>query len=504
MAKDLFRSAARKRQTLFNAWLMLNNPLAIELIGDAGWDCVTIDHQHGAGGNETMLSCLTAAKAAGLPAIVRVANNDPGLVGRALDAGAQGVMCPLIENVAEAESFVQAVKYPPRGNRSWGPYRQDWATGRLVSNRQLVGTIACPQTETWGSLRRSSTPSSPDFEGVDMVYFGPNDPPASRGASTSGRSPGEAGGETWPRHARRRHDADLLQRRRIAAADSGRLAGGCLNRYRLLPPSRGDARLDLQAPDRPARYPKDLAIERWRADPVPNCCILASALRHNAPNPLRRLTFLCLCATVPTNTRNGSGGENNTRSGSSLAAFWAFCRGRRGFHARCSTVTSPDQQRSGTGCSDFAALTPAGARRRQGPRRGGWCGVVWVKPEEVTPVSAALRSCRICRGGGATYTIFPGLSSCRVPGHYPKADGISDMLPYANDLAEILSPLFFSMMLASGARSLSLYAPYFLGYEVFATTHRSVTSTPSSRLKPSILTAPDFPDGNASILTAET
>lgn len=63
MAKDLFRSAARKRQTLFNAWSMLNDPLAVELIGEAGWDCVTIDQQHGAGGNETLLSCLTAAKA---------------------------------------------------------------------------------------------------------------------------------------------------------------------------------------------------------------------------------------------------------------------------------------------------------------------------------------------------------------------------------------------------------------------------------------------------------
>ncbi len=150
MAKDLFRSAARKRQTLFNAWLMMNNPLAIELIGDAGWDCVTIDQQHGAGGNETMLSCLTAAKAAGLPAIVRVANNDPGLVGRALDAGAQGVMCPLIENVAEAESFVQAVKYPPRGNRSWGPYRAKiGATGDYFKTANRF-TIACPQIRDLG------------------------------------------------------------------------------------------------------------------------------------------------------------------------------------------------------------------------------------------------------------------------------------------------------------------------------------------------------------------
>jgi len=117
MREDRFRTAAKDR-TLFNAWLTLNNPFLIELIGEAGWDCITIDQQHGLGGNEVLLACLTAARACGLPAIVRVAENDPGLIGRALDAGAQGIMCPLIGNVEDAEAFVQAVKYPPRGQRS--------------------------------------------------------------------------------------------------------------------------------------------------------------------------------------------------------------------------------------------------------------------------------------------------------------------------------------------------------------------------------------------------
>ena len=173
MPKDLFRSAARRHKTLFNAWLTMNNPLAIELIGDTGWDCVTIDQQHGAGGNDTMLSCLTAARAAGMPAIVRVANNDHGLVGRALDAGAQGIMCPLIENVGQAESFVQAVKYPPRGRRSWGPYKAKIGVSGdyfKIANRF---TIACPQIETKGAL--SDLDSILGLKGVDMVCFGPND-----------------------------------------------------------------------------------------------------------------------------------------------------------------------------------------------------------------------------------------------------------------------------------------------------------------------------------------
>ena len=123
MPEDRFRKAAKDGRTLLNAWLTLNSPFLIELIGQAGWDCVTIDQQHGLGGNEAMVHCLTAAKASNMPALARVAENDPGLVGRALDAGAQGVICPLIATVEDAEALVQAVKFPPHGNRSWGPYR---------------------------------------------------------------------------------------------------------------------------------------------------------------------------------------------------------------------------------------------------------------------------------------------------------------------------------------------------------------------------------------------
>ncbi|MEM7192698.1 MAG: aldolase/citrate lyase family protein, partial [Pseudomonadota bacterium] len=123
--------------------------------------------------NETLLACLTAAKAAGLPAMVRVANNDAGLVGRALDAGAQGVMCPLIHTINEAEAFVQAVKYPPRGQRSWGPYRAKiGVTGDYFKTANRF-TIACPQIETEGALQDLNGILA--LKGVEMVCVGPND-----------------------------------------------------------------------------------------------------------------------------------------------------------------------------------------------------------------------------------------------------------------------------------------------------------------------------------------
>jgi 4-hydroxy-2-oxoheptanedioate aldolase len=173
MPGDRFREAQKARRTLFNAWLTLNNPFLIELIGEAGWDCITIDQQHGLGGNEALVACLTAARACGLPAIVRVANNDPGLVGRALDAGAQGIMCPLINNVDEAEAFVRAVKYPPRGLRSWGPYRARLGHEDDHFTTANAFTIACPQIETKGALDQLDDILG--LDGVDMVCFGPND-----------------------------------------------------------------------------------------------------------------------------------------------------------------------------------------------------------------------------------------------------------------------------------------------------------------------------------------
>ncbi len=173
MGGDPFRRAARERHTLFNAWLTLNSPFIIELIAEAGWDCVTIDQQHGLGGHDQMVACLTAAKASGVPALVRVAENDAGLIGQALDAGAQGVICPLINTVEDADRFVRAVKFPPRGQRSWGPYRARLDLPGDYFTQANDWTIACAQIETKGAL--DDLDAILALPGLDMVCLGPND-----------------------------------------------------------------------------------------------------------------------------------------------------------------------------------------------------------------------------------------------------------------------------------------------------------------------------------------
>jgi 4-hydroxy-2-oxoheptanedioate aldolase len=172
LAQDMFRRTAQEGRTLLCAWLSINSSSLIQAIGQAGWNCILIDQQHGLGGNDAMVNCLTAAKAEGLPALIRVAENDPGLIGRALDAGAQGIVCPLIDSAEDAQRLVQATKYPPLGTRSWGPYRAQLNLRDYVP-RANAWTIACPQIETRGALDALDDILS--IKGVDMICFGPND-----------------------------------------------------------------------------------------------------------------------------------------------------------------------------------------------------------------------------------------------------------------------------------------------------------------------------------------
>jgi 4-hydroxy-2-oxoheptanedioate aldolase len=159
-------------KTLFNAWLSLGSPFAVEIAAEAGADLVTIDQQHGIGGHTELLGALMAAGAGRVPALVRVPVNDSGLIGRALDAGAHGVVCPMINNADDAFALVSAVKFPPLGRRSLGPYRARLAIPDYIRAAN-DWTIACAQIETKTSLdnldKILATP------GIDMVCAGPND-----------------------------------------------------------------------------------------------------------------------------------------------------------------------------------------------------------------------------------------------------------------------------------------------------------------------------------------
>ena len=169
---DALREKLARGKPLFNAWLSMGTPFVVEMVAEAGCDLVTIDQQHGIGGNAELLGCLTAARAANVPALVRVANNDVGLIGRALDAGAQGVICPMVNTPDDARRLVDAVKYPPQGSRSWGPYRARLGLGDYFRDANRW-TIACGQIETKAAL--ADLDAILATPGLDMICAGPND-----------------------------------------------------------------------------------------------------------------------------------------------------------------------------------------------------------------------------------------------------------------------------------------------------------------------------------------
>jgi 4-hydroxy-2-oxoheptanedioate aldolase len=147
--------------------------IGAEIFSAAGVDYVCVDQQHGVIGYDSMVPMFQAIRAEGSAPITRVLSNDPFLIMKALDAGAWGVIVPLVNNAEDAARAVAACRYPPRGMRSYGPVRAAGVIGSRVPE-ELGGEVLClVMVETREALERveeiTSTP------GLDGVYIGPSD-----------------------------------------------------------------------------------------------------------------------------------------------------------------------------------------------------------------------------------------------------------------------------------------------------------------------------------------
>lgn len=142
-------------------------------MGRAGFDWIGVDTQHGLIGYETMLELLRAASIITTPVIVRVAANDAAQIGRALDAGADGVIVPMIETEDDIRRAIEACKYAPMGNRSWGPMRAALKAEVFTPESANENVLCIPQVETVLGVENITV--IVDTPGVDVVYVGPND-----------------------------------------------------------------------------------------------------------------------------------------------------------------------------------------------------------------------------------------------------------------------------------------------------------------------------------------
>lgn len=164
-------------ETLCTAWSGVPDALTVEIVAKQGFDAVTLDMQHGGHNEDSVLRCIPAIQAAGKPAIVRIPVGRFDMASRALDFGAEAVIAPMVNSVADAKAFAAAMKYPPLGQRSWGPTyafprhgRGDQAEWLHESNQR---TLAFAMIETRAALE--ALDGILETPGIDGIFVGPSD-----------------------------------------------------------------------------------------------------------------------------------------------------------------------------------------------------------------------------------------------------------------------------------------------------------------------------------------
>jgi 4-hydroxy-2-oxoheptanedioate aldolase len=196
-------------------WMLSDNPQAVERIaaagdGAAGYDYVCFDAQHGLLDYRALRDGLTALDACGCPGLVRVQDNQQFFIGQALDAGAAGVIVPMVNTADDARDAVAACRYPPTGRRSFGPVRAELRMPTTPAEADAA-VLCLPMIETAEGLANveaiAATP------GVDGLYIGPSDLRLGIG----GASPDDP--------ALDGAFADALDRIRAAAAAAGVVVG---------------------------------------------------------------------------------------------------------------------------------------------------------------------------------------------------------------------------------------------------------------------------------------
>ena len=173
MRKNKVLARWRQGEQTIGAWLSLANTHTAELMANAGFDWLCIDLQHGLLDYQDLLHMLPAISTTATLPLVRVSANDPGEIMKVLDAGALGVIVPMVNDRAEAERAVAACLYPPKGNRSFGPVRAALYGGSNYAG-EANDEIACiAMVETREGLENlEGIVTTPNLGGV---YIGPSD-----------------------------------------------------------------------------------------------------------------------------------------------------------------------------------------------------------------------------------------------------------------------------------------------------------------------------------------
>lgn len=173
MQNNKLREIWKSGGNTVNGWLGLPCNMSAEVVARAGFESVTIDMQHGCVPFENVVPMFQAIGQTDAVPMIRVPWNEPGIIMRVLDAGAMGVICPMINTVEEAKALVQACRYPPLGGRSNGPFRAGFIHGGDYVKRANEEVLVFAMIETETAIQ--NLPEILKVEGLDGAYVGPSD-----------------------------------------------------------------------------------------------------------------------------------------------------------------------------------------------------------------------------------------------------------------------------------------------------------------------------------------
>jgi 4-hydroxy-2-oxoheptanedioate aldolase len=173
MRENRIRTLWQSGGAAVNGWLAIPSVFSAETMAHQGWDSLTIDLQHGVVDYQAAVAMLTAISTTPTVPVVRVPWLEPGILMKMLDAGAYGVICPMINTREDAQKLVAYTHYAPRGTRSFGPIRALLYGGADYPQHANDTIVTFAMIETRQAL--DNLDSILSVEGLDAIYIGPSD-----------------------------------------------------------------------------------------------------------------------------------------------------------------------------------------------------------------------------------------------------------------------------------------------------------------------------------------
>ena len=173
MRPNRLRQLWAEDKAAINGWLGIPDSFSAELMAHQGWDTLTIDMQHGVIDYAALVPMLQAISTTPTVPVVRVPWLEPGILMKALDAGAYALICPMINTREDAQKLVAYTHYAPQGTRSFGPIRASLYGGADYPEHANSTIVTFAMIETAQAL--DNLDSILSVEGLDAIYIGPSD-----------------------------------------------------------------------------------------------------------------------------------------------------------------------------------------------------------------------------------------------------------------------------------------------------------------------------------------